>query len=266
MRRAEARSYLVAAPMYNEQSVARLVVDDLLDALPALGVRFELLIVDDGSTDATPEILRSYGRRISVVRHEPNRGVGAAFTTMLEYARARGHTHFVFQEGSYKVRAAEIAKLIRAAEEDDYDYILGSRFLEPGHAADTPWRRRSLIYPFSRLFALLTGFEVTDITCGPRMVNMAFWNGALNRFSRYHGYQFEHIMTIWLLHHGARYRPLAVQIQYPDERRYSYINYRNIGQIIAPWLRYSLWRTTGLERLRPPWLLGRDVQQVVRCQ
>lgn len=249
--------------MYNEQGVARMVVDDLFATLPGLGVNYEILIVDDGSTDRTPEILRAYGDRIAVVRHEPNRGVGATFATMLEYARTGGFTHFVFQEGSHKVRASEIAKVIRAAEEGDYDYILGSRFLEAGHAQQTPWRRRSLIYPFSRLFARLTGFDVTDITCGPRMVKMAFWNDALNGFSRYYGYQFEHIMTIWLLHHDARYRPLAVEIQYPEERGYSYINYRNIGQIIQPWLRYSAWRVTGLKRLRPEWLLGRDGKQVV---
>ena len=160
-----------------------------------------------------------------------NQGVGAAFAAMLDYCRLHGKTHFVFQEGSYKVRAQEIVKIIRIAEEGDYDYILGSRFLDPGNAAQTPWQRRALIRPFSTLFRWLTGFSVTDITCGPRLVKMAAWNNRLNTMSQHFGYQFEHIITIWLLHHGARYKPVAVEIQYPELRNYSYINFGNIWQM-----------------------------------
>ncbi|MEW6221459.1 MAG: glycosyltransferase family 2 protein [Thermodesulfobacteriota bacterium] len=255
------RRYLVAAPMYNEERVAALVVEDLLAALPPLGIDYEILIIDDGSTDRTPEILASFGDRLRVQRPPRNQGVGAAFAAMLDYAGRHGFTHFVFQEGSYKVRAAEVAKIIRIAEAGEYDYLLGSRFLRPEDAKQTPWQRRALIRPFSTLFRLITGFDVTDITCGPRLVRMAAWNPDLNALSGYFGYQFEHIITIWLLHHEARYRPVQVEIQYPPARSYSYINLGNIWQIIEPWVHYSVWRLTRLPGLRPAWLLPRKDKQ-----
>lgn len=255
------RRYLVAAPMYNEENVARLVVEDHLQALPPLGIDYEFLVIDDGSTDRTGEILASFGDRITVIRNATNEGVGAAFAAMLEYCRQHDKTHFVFQEGSYKVRAQEIVKIIRIAEEGDYEYILGSRFLDPGNANQTPWRRRALIRPFSTLFRWLTGFNVTDITCGPRLVKMAAWNHRLNTMSQHFGYQFEHIITIWLLHHGARYKAVPVEIQYPELRNYSYINFGNIWQIIEPWVRYCAWRLTRLPVLKPEWLLARDDKQ-----
>lgn len=257
----ENRRYLIAAPMYNEENVARLVVEDHLAALPPLGIDYELLIIDDGSSDRTGEILDSFGDQITVIRNEKNKGVGAAFAAMLEYCRLHDKTHFVFQEGSYKVRAREIVKIIQLAQGGDYDYILGSRFLQRENATQTPWQRRALIRPFSTLFRWITGFDVTDITCGPRMVRMAAWNNRLNSMSQHFGYQFEHIITIWLLHHQARYLPVAVEIQYPELRNYSYINLGNIWQIIEPWVHYCAWRLTRLPGLKPEWLLARDDKQ-----
>ena len=251
------RRYLVAAPMYNEENVAQLVVDDLLQCLQPLNLEVEVLIIDDGSTDTTPEVLASYGDRITVIRNVVNQGVGAAFAAMLEYCHQHEKTHFVFQEGSYKVRASEIIKIIRISEADDYDYILGSRFLRKEDSVQTPWQRRTLIRHFSSLFRLLTGFPVTDITCGPRLVRMAAWDNRLNQMPGCSGYQFEHVITIWLLHHGARFRPVDVEIQYPELRQYSYINLGNIWQIIEPWVLYSAWRLTRLPFLCPKWLLLR---------
>lgn len=258
----EPRRYLVAAPMYNEENVVRMVIEDHLQALPPLGIDYELLIIDDGSTDSTAEILASFGDQITVIRNEKNQGVGAAFAAMLEYCRQHDKTHFVFQEGSYKVRAREIVKIIRIEEEEgDYDYILGSRFLNRDDATQTPWQRRTLIRHFSTIFRLITGFDVTDITCGPRLVKMSAWNNRLNTMSQFFGYQFEHIITIWLLHNRARYRAVGVEIQYPAERSYSYINLGNIWQIIEPWVHYCAWRLLPLPMLKPGWLLARNDEQ-----
>ncbi len=254
MAQLENRLYLIAAPMYNEEKVASLVVEDLLAALPPLAIDHEILIIDDGSTDGTAAILASFGNRITVMRNRRNQGVGATFAAMLEYCGQHNKTHFVFQEGSYKVRASEIVKIIRVAEQGDYDYILGSRFLRREDSVQTPWQRRTLIRHFSSLFRLITGFPVTDITCGPRLVRMAAWNNRLNSMTQYYGYQFEHIITIWLLHHGARFRPVEIEIQYPELRRYSYINTGNIWQIIEPWVHYCAWRLTRIEGLKPAWL------------
>lgn len=247
------KRYLVGLPMYNERGVARLVIEDLLAEMAKLSVPHEILVVDDCSTDGTSEILAGFDG-IEVLRHERNLGVGATFASMLDACRGRDVTHFVFQEGSYKVRAREIAKLIRVCEDGDFDYILGSRFLVNQH--NTPLVRRLLIRHFSTLFRWVTGFPVTDISCGPRIVNLARWDHRLDGMREYYGYQFEHIMTIALLHHGASFRPVDVEIQYIEERPYSYVKFYNMSQIIRPWLHYCLWkRLLPVGAVRPRWLL-----------
>lgn len=239
--------------MYNEEGVAALVIDDLLAEIPPLGVDYEILVVDDCSSDRTPEILAGF-EGIDVLRHPENLGVGAAFASMFDYCNGRDFTHFVFQEGSYKVRAREIAKLIRVCEDGDWDYLMGSRFLENTH--NTPLTRRLLIRSFSALFRWITGFPVTDISCGPRIAKLSRWDHRLDGMRAYYGYQFEHIMTIHLLHNGGSFLPVPVEIQYIDERPYSYVKFYNMSQIIRPWLHYCLWkRLLPFRPFRPKWLL-----------
>lgn len=73
-----------AMPVYNGASFIRESLDSILsqDYQP-----LEVLVVDDASTDQTPQILASYGDRLRVVRHETNRGLGAARNSLVEHAR-----------------------------------------------------------------------------------------------------------------------------------------------------------------------------------
>jgi len=83
----------VVVPMYNEEQA---IADDLLTILEAMdgsGLSYEVIVVDDGSTDHSPEILKQlqqdprHGKRIQVIRHPYNRGTGAARTTGIKAAR-----------------------------------------------------------------------------------------------------------------------------------------------------------------------------------
>jgi dolichol-phosphate hexosyltransferase len=77
----------ILMPVYNERERVQRAITEVLDTeLPA---EFELIIVDDGSTDGTREILRNgdWGERVRLFEHEHNRGKGAAVQTALEQAR-----------------------------------------------------------------------------------------------------------------------------------------------------------------------------------
>ena len=77
----------ILMPVYNERERVTRAIDEVLDTV--LLTDFELIVVDDGSTDGTREILENWSAdsRVQIVRHDRNRGKGAAVRTALQHAR-----------------------------------------------------------------------------------------------------------------------------------------------------------------------------------
>ena len=75
----------VFVPAYNEEGAIADLLDGLVRVLSEARERFSILVVDDGSTDSTPDIVQAWGRRhpIHLVRHEVNRNLGGAMATGL---------------------------------------------------------------------------------------------------------------------------------------------------------------------------------------
>ena len=92
----------------NDEDNLQDAIESTLGALDQLGLKGELLVVDDGSTDRTSEVARSIAERddrVICLRHETNRGQGAAFITGLAVARYEAFTLF---PGDNEMLAAEI--------------------------------------------------------------------------------------------------------------------------------------------------------------
>jgi glycosyltransferase involved in cell wall biosynthesis len=77
----------ILMPIYNERTTAESAIEEVLAA--KLPLPFELIVVDDGSTDGTRELLdgRDWGERVTLLKHTSNQGKGAAVRTALEHAR-----------------------------------------------------------------------------------------------------------------------------------------------------------------------------------
>ena len=104
-------SLSVILPIYNAEAMLARQVGHLLDVLPDLAPRFEILVIDDGSTDHTGDIahdLRQRYPQLKVARHAWQRGMAAAVQTGL--ARSCGDIVFV-QEEQTEVSAADIRRL-----------------------------------------------------------------------------------------------------------------------------------------------------------
>jgi glycosyltransferase involved in cell wall biosynthesis len=109
-------------PAFNEGAS----VEDVLQRVLALPLRAEVIAVDDGSTDSTPEILERYARSdgLVVVRHERNRGKGAAVRTGI--ARSTGDVVLI-QDADMEYDPNEVPELIRPIVEGYADVVYGSR-------------------------------------------------------------------------------------------------------------------------------------------
>ena len=145
---------------------ARNEVEALETLLPEIGSLYpeaELVVVNDGSTDATGEIAARHGAR--VINHPYAMGNGAAIKSG---ARAATGEILVFMDADGQHRPADIAALLQELEQG-HDMVVGARTAAM-HA--NPWRMvANLIY--NRLASWMTGHTIQDLTSGFRAVNAA---------------------------------------------------------------------------------------------
>lgn len=146
-------------PAHNEEDNLEAVTYDALATLPTIFRDWEIVIVNDGSTDATPRIadrLAEDHPQVRVVHHPRNRGYGAALRS--GFAAAQGD-RIMFMDADRQFDIREIAKL--APHVDDYDLVVGYRLQRRD-----PWPRVALGASFNTLVKVLFGVWVRDIDCG----------------------------------------------------------------------------------------------------
>jgi glycosyltransferase involved in cell wall biosynthesis len=159
-------SYLAVVPAYNEVESIAGVIRSLRRHAP----EFDILVVDDGSTDRTAEVARSHGAR--VLRHPFNLGIGGAVQSGFVFAVERGYDYVVQVDGDGQHCPEEISRLVAAMDSDPtLDVVCGSRFLTAEHDYPAPISRRTGIHLFAFLVSLIVGQRVSDPTAGFRLYN-----------------------------------------------------------------------------------------------
>jgi glycosyltransferase involved in cell wall biosynthesis len=150
---------LVALPVYNEARH----VDRVLDEVRRYSR--EILVVDDGSSDGTGELL-ARRRDVRVVRHPENRGYGAALLTAFAYAQKHDFDLLVTIDCDGQHEPQRIPSFFDACS-PDVDIVSGSRYLEAfsGDSAPPPERRRINEQVTAELNRRL-GLSLTDAFCG----------------------------------------------------------------------------------------------------
>jgi len=114
----------IVIPVYNERQTVEEILRRVQDA-PTLGLEREIILVDDGSTDGTRDILGALGDTCRVILHERNRGKGAALRT--GFQNATGDIVLV-QDADLEYDPDDYAKLLRPFIDGDADVVYGTRF------------------------------------------------------------------------------------------------------------------------------------------
>lgn len=133
-----------------------------LPSLRALYPQAEVIVVDDGSTDATVQVCENAGVR--VISHPYSKGNGAAVKTG---ARAATGDHVVFMDGDGQHDPADIQRLLYRMEEG-YDLVVGARSGLSSQASIARWSANSL---YNRLASWMVNREIPDLTSGFRCVD-----------------------------------------------------------------------------------------------
>lgn len=138
---------------------------DVLAALPHRNgnIEFKILVVDDGSTDATAQIAKDAGA--ITVCHGTSLGIGAPLTTGFLAALKLNCQYLVHMDGDGQHNPADLMRILSPLMEGRADMVIGSRFkdAQPSHLSKT---RTIGIRAYTRLVNTLTGYSLTDTTSG----------------------------------------------------------------------------------------------------
>ncbi len=146
-------------PAYNEEVGLAEVITGLRPRLEACGRPYEIIVVDDGSEDATAEVARSSGA--TVLSHAANRGYGAALKTGIRAARGE---HILICDGDGTYPPESIPLLLERA--DGHDMVVGAR---TGPSVRMPPARRLAKGLLRRLAVYLSESEIPDLNSGLRI-------------------------------------------------------------------------------------------------
>lgn len=168
-RAAEHNRLLVIMPAHNEEAN----IGRFLDKLEESGcfTYADVLVINDGSTDFTREIVNSRGVRL--VNHPYNMGYGAALQTGYKYA-VRNNYGYLIQldsDGQHDVANIPLMYDMMREKEDECDIVIGSRFMAGSKTYRVSGLRRFMIVLFCFLIRVFTGAVITDPTSGLQGLN-----------------------------------------------------------------------------------------------
>jgi glycosyltransferase involved in cell wall biosynthesis len=151
----------IIIPAYNEKEGITHVIESLLLLKEKHGPRWEIIVVDDGSTDVTSEMVKKFGD-VVLIQHPLNRGYGAAIKTGVRHAK---YNTLVISDadGTYPVN--DIPKLI--AQLPKNDMVVGARHI---NSSNIPLSRRPAKWMLNKLANYLTGIKIPDLNSGLRVM------------------------------------------------------------------------------------------------
>jgi len=200
------RAVSVVIPCFNEEQAIAQTVEKVAAALGGLD-DFEILVIDDGSTDRSSEILEGFEGRLQslrVIRHQRNAGYGAALKTGIRTAR---HELIAITDADGTYPHDRLRELIEMAA--DVDMVVGAR---TGPNVRIPIIRRMPKRLLKSFAEWITGGEIPDLNSGMRV----FRRSVIDRYTRIlpNTFSFTTTITIAMLRDGADVR--FVPIDYAE--------------------------------------------------
>jgi dolichol-phosphate mannosyltransferase len=193
---------------------------------------YDLVVMDDGSTDGALESLPENGW--VHLRNPVNQGIGAAMKHVFDYALGNSYDVLVIQAGNDKDDPCEIPRLLAPIVSDRADFVQGSRFLPGGGHGNTPTYRilaTRFIHPM--LFSMFVGKRVTDTTNGFRALRTTILCDARIRWRQdwLDKYELEPYLLFHAIRLGYRHCEVPVTKVYPPRQ----LGYTKMKPITGWW-------------------------------
>ncbi len=161
------KRFITALPVFNEVTTVNEVLDEVLKHSP------DVLVVDDGSTDGTAELLQQRDD-IILVQHEQNQGYGAALNTAFQYAIEHEYSILVTVDCDGQHEPQRIMQFVETCEDSQVDIVSGSRYFKKFDAdSEAPEQRRKINQTITAVINEHLGFGITDAFCGFKAYRVA---------------------------------------------------------------------------------------------
>jgi glycosyltransferase involved in cell wall biosynthesis len=149
----------ILIPAYNEAGAIGSTLEKIRQVVDEAGLEAEILVVNDGSTDGTGEVVAQYPY-VKLINHPQNKGYGASLKTGIRRARY-AHVLITDADGTYPIpRIPDLAR-----ELENYDMVVGAR---TGDTVQIPLVRRPAKWLLTSLANYLSGVEIPDLNSGMR--------------------------------------------------------------------------------------------------
>jgi glycosyltransferase involved in cell wall biosynthesis len=200
---------LVAIPVYNEEKYVTRVLTRVRQFAD------DILVIDDGSTDATPMLLAQ--QPVDVIRHAYNRGYGRSLRDAFRWANCYKYDWVVTMDCDEQHEPASLPDFYEAIARDDADIVSGSRYLGCERCGDPPPQdRRAINAQITTLVNDRLGMSITDAFCGFK----AYRVSAIRKLDLTEtGYAFPLQFWVQCAAHDLRISEVPIRLIYNDPNR-----------------------------------------------
>lgn len=170
---AKLSSLSAVIPAYNDEESLPILTQKLLQILPNFARRYELIIVNDASSDSTLQVAYAIATTSPVIRiinHKRNKGYGGALLSGFKKAR---HAYIFYTDGDGQHDVFELKKLIANIGRKT-DMVTGFRL-----ARSDPWFRKSVGFLYNSFVKTALGLRVCDVDCDFRLFKRSILKGVV---------------------------------------------------------------------------------------
>lgn len=183
---------IVIIPTYNEKEN----IENIIRAVFALDKCFHILVIDDGSPDATAAIVHrlidtEFADRLFIKERSGKLGLGTAYIAGFKWALEHNYDYIFEMDADFSHDPNDLPRLYAACHDEGYDVAIGSRYVSGVNVVNWPIGRVLMSYFASKYVRFVTGFNVHDTTAGFKCYRRCVLESIPLDQVRFKGYAFQ---------------------------------------------------------------------------